>query len=336
MGGGNSKPRLYSFLDSLAVPACAIHTEPSNAEFCCKIVSANNAFVSLVDIPLLKLKGAPLGDVLKGVHLLENGKRLYLGTSFSLSNVAGKRCEADSAGSHDEPLSVVFSQLLPNEETNKRDLENTPYIAILTSASEDVLERRKLKKALAHSEFKRKALVDTSVDGVVVMDCGGIVKSFNNAASTLFGYSSPADVVGQNVKILMPPEVANVHDQYIRNYLETGQTHVIGVGREVSARKADGTIFEASLSMSESCDVGGQKFFIGILRDRSARKAAEQKLNQHKEWIEKLIADSTDDHLISVGVDGNIYDKSQDLLPPRQPSRIRFDDGSGNTSRSNK
>src|SRR5947207_2950820 len=102
---------------------------------------------------------------------------------------------------------------------------------------------------------------------------GGAIRSVNRATERLFGY--PADeLVGRNVKILMPEPYASEHDSYLANYLRTGRKKIIGIGREVVGRRKDGSVFPMDLSVGEARD-GDELIFVGIIRDITDRKATE-------------------------------------------------------------
>jgi two-component system, LuxR family, sensor kinase FixL len=118
-----------------------------------------------------------------------------------------------------------------------------------------------------------RAIVATAVDGIVVIERNGAIRSVNNATERLFGYAA-AELIGRNVKILMPEPYAGEHDTYLANYLRTGQKKIIGIGREVVGRRKDGSVFPMDLSVGEARD-GGEAIFVGIIRDITDRKAAE-------------------------------------------------------------
>lgn len=119
-----------------------------------------------------------------------------------------------------------------------------------------------------------KALFDAAVDGIIVIDEHGVIAEFNRAAERLFGRRA-AEAVGQPVTLLMAEPHRTNHDSYIRRYLDTGEAQIIGIGREVSAQRADGSLFPIALSVGEI--EGGQgRRFIGLIRDLSAQKAAEE------------------------------------------------------------
>lgn len=122
------------------------------------------------------------------------------------------------------------------------------------------------------------AVVETAVDGVIVIDDGGLVQMYNPACERLFGYTA-GDVIGKNVKMLMPPSYRHEHDGYISNYRETGERRIIGIGREVMGQRKDGTTFPMHLSVGEVLEDDG-RLFVGILHDLTERKQAEEQLVQ--------------------------------------------------------
>jgi PAS domain S-box-containing protein len=131
---------------------------------------------------------------------------------------------------------------------------------------------------ISREETRLRAVVETAVDGVIPIDSKGIVLTFNPACERLFGYPA-LDVVGQNVKMLMPAPFHGEHDQYIANYHETGERKIIGIGREVTGRRRDGSTFPMELSVGEAKQ-DGESIFVGIIRDLTERKRTEEQLVQ--------------------------------------------------------
>lgn len=128
------------------------------------------------------------------------------------------------------------------------------------------------------SEARLISVLDTAVDGIIVIDDKARILLFNRACEQMFGRRT-ADVIGSNVSVIMPPDFAAEHDGYVRHYLDTGEKRIIGIGREVRGQHADGTVFPLELSVGEAPTPDGRQF-IGILRDLRARKQVEDRLNQ--------------------------------------------------------
>ncbi|MEM1286977.1 MAG: PAS domain S-box protein [Pseudomonadota bacterium] len=128
------------------------------------------------------------------------------------------------------------------------------------------------------SEVRLDSLLNTAVDGIILIDDGMRILVFNSACEELFGYAAD-DVIGQNVSLLMPLEYAQEHDAYVNNYMETGERRIIGIGREVRGIHRDGTEFPIELSVGEALTPAGRQF-VGIVRDLRPRKAVERRLNQ--------------------------------------------------------
>lgn len=119
-----------------------------------------------------------------------------------------------------------------------------------------------------------EAMHDNAVDAIITIDERGVIETVNPATESLFGYQ-PAEIIGRNVNILMPSPYREEHDQYMHNYLQGGLAKVIGIGREVVARKKDGTIFPIHLAVSE-IQLGDRRVFAGFVRDLSGLKLVEE------------------------------------------------------------
>lgn len=135
-----------------------------------------------------------------------------------------------------------------------------------------------LLAALRASEARWRSVVTSAVDGIVMIDSSGRLESFNPAAERLFGYLE-SEVLGRNVSMLMPSPQREEHDGYIARYLREGGARVIGIGREVTGRRKDGTLFPIQLSVAE-VSVGGERKFTGILHDLTRRVRLEAQLRE--------------------------------------------------------
>jgi PAS domain S-box-containing protein len=119
-----------------------------------------------------------------------------------------------------------------------------------------------------------QTILNTAVDGIIVIDARGTIERFNPGAERLFGYPA-SEVFGRNVNVLMPSPDHEQHDGYISRYLSTGEARIIGIGREVKGRRRDGSIFPLRLSVGEMT-IAGQRKFTGLLHDLSARVEQEE------------------------------------------------------------
>jgi PAS domain S-box-containing protein len=135
------------------------------------------------------------------------------------------------------------------------------------------LERR--QAALEASEARFRAVVETAADGIITINAEGIIESVNPEAERLFR-NGHDELIGQNVRILMPSTDSERHDEYLARYLRTGEARIIGIGREVTGRRKDGSTFPLFLSIGEF-SLDGDRYFTGIVRDVTERKRAEER-----------------------------------------------------------
>ena len=133
------------------------------------------------------------------------------------------------------------------------------------------------QEALAR-ETHMKLILDTIPDAMIVIDERGIMQSFSAAAERLFGYSA-AEVLGKNVKILMPTPYRESHDGYLDRYKLTGERRIIGIGRVVVGERKDGSTFPLELSVGEM-KTGQQRYFTGFIRDLTERQKTEARLQE--------------------------------------------------------
>ncbi len=143
---------------------------------------------------------------------------------------------------------------------------------------EDISEQRRAQAALLESTERLQAVLNAAVDGIVLIDTAGTVQLMNPAVEAMFGYK-PEEVLGQNVKMLMPPPWREEHDGYLSRYLETSEARIIGIGRQVEGRRRDGSTFPLDLAVSEVRH-GGEVFFLGTLRDITERVRMESEIRQ--------------------------------------------------------
>jgi two-component system sensor kinase FixL len=141
--------------------------------------------------------------------------------------------------------------------------------------------RHDLESASAEANAREahlSSILDTVPDAMIVIDERGIIQSFSSAAERLFGYSSD-EVLGRNVKMLMPPPYREQHDSYIARYVTTGERRIIGVGRVVVGSRRDGSTFPMELSVGEMRS-NGRCHFTGFIRDLTERQQTEARLQE--------------------------------------------------------
>lgn len=140
----------------------------------------------------------------------------------------------------------------------------------------NIHDRKSAEAALAASEARMRALVDTAPDAIVVMDVRGIIQSFNQGAERIFDYAA-AEVIGKNIMMLMQLPDAGPQDDYIARYLRTGERHVIGTLTELKGLRKGGAVVPLDAALGEWRDASGERFFTGVLRDVTERRAAEER-----------------------------------------------------------
>jgi len=133
-----------------------------------------------------------------------------------------------------------------------------------------------IEQKLRESEARARSILRTTVDAIITIDRHAQVRTFNKAAEDLFLFKA-SEVIGKNVNILMPQPYRREHDDYIENYHQTGNKKIIGIGREVTGLRKDGTTFPMYLAVSE-VNVNGQRLYTGIVRDITEQRRLEQEV----------------------------------------------------------
>jgi two-component system sensor kinase FixL len=135
-----------------------------------------------------------------------------------------------------------------------------------------------MAKEHQRSDALFRALIATAVDGIIVIDENGMVEIYSSACERLFGYAAD-EVVGQNVKMLMPSPYREEHDAYISHYRQTRERRIIGIGREVVGRRKDGTTFPMYLSVGEGM-LEAKRIFVGIIHDLTPREITTRRMQE--------------------------------------------------------
>ncbi|MFZ5791044.1 MAG: PAS domain S-box protein [Pseudomonadota bacterium] len=155
----------------------------------------------------------------------------------------------------------------------------------------------------ARPAARLEAVMEAAVDGIIVIDAGGLVQTYNKACEHIFGYGSE-EVIGRNVSMLMPSPDRERHDAYLAHYLQTGERKIIGIGREVRGQRKDGSIFPMELSVAEVRQ-GDDHVFVGMVRDITLRKQREAEL-QEREARLRSIFDTAPDAIVVIDETGRI------------------------------
>ena len=177
----------------------------------------------------------------------------------------------------------------------------TYYIGTLQNIS----EQKDAENLIRKQEERLRSIFDNALGSMITIDEKGTVDTFNVAAEKLFGYSRE-EVIGKNVKMLMPYSFASEHDEYLSSYQQTGNKKVIGVGREVVAQRKDGSTVPVHLSIGEM-RLDGKKFFIGTLQDISQQKQAQSLIKKQGERL-RTIFDNAIGCMITIDEHGIVED----------------------------
>jgi two-component system sensor kinase FixL len=151
------------------------------------------------------------------------------------------------------------------------------HIAI-TEVYNDLTASKRAEQDLIAREAHLKSILETVPDAMIVIDERGTMQSFSVAAERLFGYRAH-DVIGKNIRILMPSPYRESHDSYLEHYARTGEKRIIGVGRLVVGERKDGSTFPMELAVGEM-NSGGRRYFTGFVRDLTERQETEARLQE--------------------------------------------------------
>jgi PAS domain S-box-containing protein len=167
------------------------------------------------------------------------------------------------------------------EELEEQVQRRTAELAETNRAlQEEIEERRRSDLAVLDREARLRSIVESAVDGIILIDMRGNVEAINPAAERIFGCAA-SEVLGRNISMLMPAPYRESHDEYLDQYLHTRKPKVIGISRDVTGLRRDGMTFPMELSVSETPTGSGTKF-TGLVRDVTERKREEAALIEAK------------------------------------------------------
>ena len=193
-------------------------------------------------------------------HYITSGEKKIIGIG---REVVGRRKDGSTF-----PMELAVSEVSINN--------NRHFVGI----TRDISERKAFEKQVLEEKKQLSAVIDNVVDGIITIGERGAIESFNPAARRIFGYSDE-EVLGQNIKMLMPEPYHSEHDGYLDHHITTGEKKIIGIGREVVGRRKDGSTFPMELAVSE-VTINDKRYFVGITRDITERKRVEQ---MQKEFV---------------------------------------------------
>ncbi len=154
------------------------------------------------------------------------------------------------------------------------------------------------------SEGRLRKMVETAIDGMILIDARGEVKLFNPACEKLFGYG-PDEVLGHNVSMLMPEPDRSAHDGYLMHHLTTGEERIIGVGREVMGRRKDGSVFPFALAVGRF-DEDGEPMFVGVIHDLTQTRRSQQRRRESEARFRLLVDAITDYAIFLMDAEGRV------------------------------
>jgi PAS domain S-box-containing protein len=202
-------------------------------------------------------------------------------------------CAAASVGT-----AILFTKAAPELTRGIHQFLNTFSTTQLAYAS-GVAEREQVQGQFRSSQAQLQAILDNVLDSIIMIDASGTIVSTNAAVGKMFGYPAE-ELLGRNIKMLMPESNRSSHDGYLARYQSTGMSKAIGVGRELEGLTRLGKVFPMELTITE-LSLGGQRMFVGLIRDISERRQAEAMRDRFA-----AVVDSSDDAIISKSLDGNI------------------------------
>lgn len=250
-----------------------------------KLSLYNQNFV--VDTPQLASFASPLGVTFEQILRAGVASRQIVDADAARDP---ERWISDRMNSHRHPPENPIELRLANGRhlsVAERRTKDGSIVCIQT----DITRLREQEAKIRESERRLKVILDTAADAILTIDEAGLIRDFNKAAERIFGYAA-RDVIGRSIEMLMPEDMAKRHQGFIDTNRRTGINRIIGIGREVCGKRADGTLVDLDLAISKVS--GGETLFTGILRDITDRKQTERELRDSEQRF-RLLADNATD-----------------------------------------
>ena len=270
-------------------------------------------------------------------RLTYSGRRLWptiLGGSIMGCAIAGMHYTAMGA--------IRYTEFLPEQPPIDPSSGHLSLVAgligfvlllsLLVIALNVGLRYRQFFRDIKRSETRLRAVVDTAVDAIIMIEGNGLISSYNGAAERLLGWTAQ-EVIGKNVSMLMPQPMQREHDGYLRKHIETGHSSIIGVGREVTALHKDGYLVDVRLALGR-VPLPGMPLFVGFLTDIRSRKQMEETVRRSEKQHRTLISNlpgvtfrrQLDEHATPLFLGGAVEALSGWPAEDFMDERIRFTD----------
>ncbi|MCH1925027.1 ATP-binding protein [Shewanella sp. C32] len=217
----------------------------------------------------LLASGSVLGIAIAGMHYVGMSSIVYYG-----------EVNADSTVLHQHTNAIAMALAL-----------FMVIVSIMVFALNSFMRTRELYLQREVSRSRLRATLNTAVDGIITIDAHGLIQEFNPAAEQLFGWQK-AEVLGCNIKMLMPEPDKQKYEGYLHSFMHTGKSQAMGTGREVWALRKDGSQFPIRLAVGEMV-LRDERLFVGFVSDISERHALENSLREAAERAEQAAAAKT-------------------------------------------
>mmetsp|Transcript_15412 Transcript_15412/g.25436 ORF Transcript_15412/g.25436 Transcript_15412/m.25436 type:complete len:309 (-) Transcript_15412:182-1108(-) len=233
------------------------------------------------------LRGESLWDLFETLTCVRDDKRISLDENCNLDDLVSRSC-LGLCRKRGGNARTFYTEISVSKVAASLSSASSLFVVIFRDAAAGIEEIHRVQDVITKSSAELTALVDTSKDGVIVIDHNGDIRSFNQAACRMFGYSRK-QVIHKNVKMLMPRKYAQHHDRFLGNFYVSGVKKVIGSGREVTGVRADRKMFPIQLNVSEPIIIETCMYFVGVVRDVSNQKAADNEVTSNKPWVEGIV-----------------------------------------------
>lgn len=187
-----------------------------------------------------------------------------------------------------EPVSLTTDLILTATHASLALSSFTITVTVMVVAVNGLIRAHDLNRRIKEGNSRLQATLDTAVDGIITINAQGIIQAFNHSAERLFGWQAH-DVIGQNIKMLMPEPYQSAHDGYLNNYQNSGTAKIIGSGREVTGLRRDGSHVPLRLAVGR-IEIPGEPLYVGFVGDISERHALETSLREAAQNAEQATA----------------------------------------------